>query len=127
MSWTPPMPSRISWRRRQSLSASYSPGGDLAIVGGIAGRVGVQQIQLDPPHTHHPDLRMETPPRKLQQHFERRSALILDQLQRQRGEIVFGVLGDLPPSLSICCRKYPLRYSNPTPTRGIFRSLADFR
>ena len=73
------------------------PGGDLAIVGGIAGRVGVQQIQLDPPHTHHPDLRMETPPRKLQQHFERRSALILDQLQRQRGEIVFGVLGDLPP------------------------------
>ena len=73
------------------------PGGDLAIVGGIAGRVGVQQIQLDPPHTHHPDLRMETPPRKLQQHFERRSALILDQLQRQRGEIVFGILGDLPP------------------------------
>lgn len=74
MSWTPPCRAGFPDGGGQSLSASYSPGGDLAIVGGIAGRVGVQQIQLDPPHTHHPDLRMETPPRKLQQHFERRSA-----------------------------------------------------
>ena len=85
------------------------PGGDLAIVGGIAGRVGVQQIQLDPPHTHHPDLRMETPPRKLQQHFERRSALILDQLQRQRGEIVFRSM-TLEEIFTRLERKYPYTF-----------------
>lgn len=118
MSWTPPMPSRISWREAAIPVRLVQPGGDLAIVGGIAGRVGVQQIQLDPPHTHHPDLRMESAAPEAATALRAALRLILDQLQRQRGEIVFGILGDLPPVPVDLLPEIPAPMTAPTPTRG---------
>ena len=65
---------------------------DLPVLGGVSRDVGVQKIERDAPHLNLPDIGEERSPGEIQGDLHGVAPVVLDDLQRHSGEIVFRIL-----------------------------------
>ncbi|OPY87245.1 MAG: hypothetical protein A4E72_01518 [Syntrophus sp. PtaU1.Bin208] len=89
-----------------------------SVLGGVAGNIGIQEINRQTADLHLPDIRIEGPPRKLEGNLHLVPLLILDNLQGHIGEVTFRIFRDLDPVLINELFEIPVPVQEPDPHQG---------